>query len=128
MNLTVGQKVKVYDNIGQSLSVHDGSVMKIGRKLVTIQWDFGGFSPTDSVFRIEEGTENDNYEHRWFKTLEQAESDDRLAEARKVLRDADIPVGFRCVLTNSQIEELAAIVKNMLSEKPADYESEIAGR
>jgi hypothetical protein len=49
----------------------------------------------------------------------------KIMAARGVLRDAGIDLAWRCPLTGPQVEELAAIVKNMLSEKPADYESEI---
>lgn len=128
--LTVGQPVKVYDNVGRQMRVFDGMVVKVGRKLVTVQWDFGGFLPAETVFRIDEGTENNGYGHRWFKTLERSEADDRRDAAERTLRKAGIDLrrGTGCPLTGSQIEELAATVKHMLSEKPADYESEIKGK
>jgi hypothetical protein len=125
VNLTVGQKVIVFDGIGGRIKRHDGAVAKVGRKLVTIKWPLFIANPYETQFRIEEGKENDGYGHRWFKTLEQAEADDRLHEARKTLNDAGLLIDYRCKLTNPQLEELAGIVKQMLSEKPADYESEI---
>lgn len=128
MNLTVGQKVKVYDNVGRQVQVFDGTVVKVGRKLVTVQWAFGGFSPAETQFRMDEGTENDGYGHRWFKTLDQAETDDRLTAAREVLRNARVSIERASPLTGPQIEELAATVEHMLSEKPADYESEVEGK
>lgn len=129
MTLTVGQKVVVFDGTYRGGAKRfDGEVTRVGRKLVTVQWNFGGFSPTDATFRIETGQENDQWGRRWFKTVEQAEADDRLAEAKRVLREADVIVGHRCLLTDPQIEELSAIVRNMLAEKPANHESEIAGR
>lgn len=125
--LTVGQPVKVYDNTYRACRVYDGTVVKIGRKLVTIQWNFSGFTPTETVFRMDDGTENDGYGHRWFKTVEQAEADDRLAAAREYLLAVGIELTFRSDLTGPQIEELAATVKHMLSEKPADSASETKG-
>lgn len=51
-----------------------------------------------------------------------------ISVARELLRAAGVEITFRCNLTGPQIEELAATVKHMLREKPADYESEIEGR
>jgi hypothetical protein len=49
----------------------------------------------------------------------------RIAEARGYLRYNGVDLDSWCKLTGPQIEELAAIVNHMLSEKPADYESEV---
>lgn len=116
MNLTVGQKVKLYNSIYRT-QVDNGIVTKVGRTLATISWGSG-----EKQFRMLNGDENAPNGFRWFKTLEQAEADDRLTEAETTLRNAGLNIMShrQCPLTNPQIEELAAIVRQMLSEKPAD--------
>jgi hypothetical protein len=58
-------------------------------------------------------------DERWLGPVPQID------EALAYLRRNGISLAWRCPLTGSQIEGLAAIVKNMLDERPADHESEI---
>jgi hypothetical protein len=131
MNLTVGQKVKVWESEGRRPEARDGEITKVGRTLVMIKWfrwgGWGGKYSHEEQFRIDTGRRNDRYGNSYFKTLEQAEADERIAAAREYLRAAGVEFTYRSSLTNSQIEELAAIVRNMLSEVPADYDSEVKG-
>lgn len=120
MNLTVGQKVKVYGRYHYPTSVDEGTITKVGRKLVTIKV----FTREDQ-YRMDTRKDND-LGNSWFKTLEEAEVDDRIQEARRFLgQEAHVTISGASPLTNPQIEELAAIIRHMLSEKPADYESEV---
>lgn len=69
--LRVGDKVKVFDinghRHGQPESGWDGEVVKVGTKLVTIDYHH-----SRQVFRIAGGLANDNYGHQVFKTLPDA--------------------------------------------------------
>ena len=123
MNLTVGQKVKVYGRYHYPTSVETGEVIKVGRKLATIK-----VFTSEDQYRMDTGRDN-GHGNSWFKTLEQAEADGRIEEARRFLgQEARVTIHGASPLTNPQVEELAAIVKQMLSEKPADYASEIKDR
>jgi hypothetical protein len=127
VNLTVGQKVRVIGRYHYPTSDETAEVVKLGRKYATVAW-----GPRDNQrdqFDMETGyIKGDHYGNTArIKTLEEAAADDRLAEAMKVLSDAKVRFDYGCPLSAAQREELAGIVKHMLSEKPADYESEIGG-
>lgn len=128
MNLTVGQKVKMIGRHHYPTSDQTVEVIKLGRKYATVSW--GPAPHQQGQFDMETGyVKGDRYGNgARLKTLEQAETEDRIAEARAVLHAACVDITYGCRLTSPQIEELAATVKHMLSEKPADYESEIKGR
>lgn len=114
MNLTMGQKVLVYWWTGRGRDPEPAEVINVGRKLVTLRW--GGHAVK---FRMDTGHDN-GYGNSWFKTYEQAESDDRRDEAVTALRGAGVDITNRSKLTCPQIEELAATVKRMLSEKTGE--------
>lgn len=124
MNLTVGQQVRVFARLRRlpngSVST-EAEVTAVRRKYAIVQWPEarGGVE-----FEVATGESRDGYYR--VKTLEQADADDRLIAAKTTLNTAGLVLVAPYLLTNPQVEELAAIVKNMLAEKPADYESEVA--
>ena len=122
MNLTVGQKVRVIGRRRYPTSDETAEVVKLGRKYATVAWGEGNWQQ-DQFDMLTGYIKGDRYGNTArIKTLEQAEADDRLAAAKQSLWDAGIRMDTvnRCLLTNPQIEELAAIIKHMLSEKPAE--------
>lgn len=104
-----GQVVYVYDVNGGRGGVpkeQPGTVVKVGRKLVTVEYGHG----YTKAFRIEDGRSNDNYGHHWIKTEGQRRTDNRRSEAVATLRDAGITVEPRCRLTVGTLETLALVV------------------
>lgn len=135
LNLTVGQKVAVSRGLGRRTERADGEVVKICRKYVTVAWGEGHYR--QDQFDIETGYLKGD---RWgnvsrIKTVEQAEADSRFKDAKRYLYSVGVDVSYRSALnpydvrlSQPLVEELAAIVRNRLAEKPTDYESEIQGR
>lgn len=66
-----GDKVKVFDVNGPSHGMPesgwDGEIVKVGTKLVTIE-----YGHTKQTFRIVTGSANDDYGHQMFMTIEAA--------------------------------------------------------
>jgi hypothetical protein len=90
-DLKVGDRVQVFDvngsRLGQPKGGYDGTVVKMGRKLVTVKYDHG-----ESVFRLETGQANDAYGHQHLRTVEQAAEDLRKTEAMQQLREVGLDV------------------------------------
>lgn len=113
MNLTVGQKVKVCgQRHGRIAGDDDGEIIKLGRKYATVTW-----GPA-------------HYQTREFEIATGYEKGDRYGNGIRLSVGVDVtyrsPLNPQNThLSQPQIEELAAIVRQMLSEKPADYDSEV---
>lgn len=134
--LSVGQEVLLFGlGLGGRSAPRAARVMEVGRKYATVAW--GEDLYRQDQFDIGTGyVKGDLYGNgARIKTLEQAATDERYDEAKRYLFSVGVDVTYRSALNPDDIhlspalvEELAAIVKNMLSEKPADYESEIQGK
>lgn len=110
VTLKVGDEVRVFD--GRSARGEPATVVKVGRKLVTVNGP--ATYSRDEVFRLDEQTFNGPaYGHgRWFKTFEQVAEGERMQAAMDVLTNAGISFGWRAIrFTVDQLEELAALVQ-----------------
>ena len=108
VTLAVGQRVWIYDvNDRYGNGPVEGTVSKIGRKLVTVQ---SGKYRTESVFRLDDQHANDGFRHRWFRTDEQREAHDRRQVAEDALKKAGVQV-WQAKLTTEQVEAIAQIVR-----------------
>lgn len=105
--LQAGDEVRVFDRThGRGVTEYPGTVMKIGRTLVTIT-----YRSHEDKFRMDTGRINDNYGGIWFKTLEQAAADKRAEAAEKVLKVAGFEVSLGHHPAPALIEALAAAVE-----------------
>ena len=87
-DLEVGQEVILRDVNERRLGAPVvGTVVKIGRKLVTIE---GGYQARQ--YRLEDQSENNGYGHRWFETLEQREEAARRDADREVINGAGFDI------------------------------------
>jgi hypothetical protein len=106
-DLKAGDRVQVFDvnglRMGQPKGGLDGTVVKVGRKLITVQY---GHSYT-KVFRLEDGRANDDYGHQCIKTPEQAAEDARRVELVQRLRDGGLEVRNGQRLSTRALEAVA---------------------
>jgi hypothetical protein len=111
--LEVGDRVQVFDingrRMGQPAGGWDGTVVKVGRKLITVQYQS---AHNTKAFRLDSGSANDDYGHQHVRTVEQATADLRRAEALRRLRDAGVTI--ECSRINAYstqtLEALAAVL------------------
>lgn len=82
-----------------------GTVVKVGRVLVTVQNEYG----QDQVFRLEDGRANDRQGFCWIKTLDQVALDQRRAAALVTIHSAGLSFtsSLGGGLTVGQLETLA---------------------
>lgn len=110
MQVKQGDEVRIFDQngarIGQPEGGWPGTVVKIGRSLVTIE-----YRGKQDPFRLDTRVINDRYGHRWFKTLEQAAEDERLRVALATLKAHSIRLDSGHGLTVEQIEALAEVAR-----------------
>jgi hypothetical protein len=102
-DLKVGDRVQVFESFRrQPQGGLDATVVKVGRKLITVK-----YGHCESVFRLENGRINNDYGHSWIRTVEQAAEDLRRKELVQRLRDGgvDLRVG-----TQFAMETLEALV------------------
>jgi hypothetical protein len=106
--LKVGDRVQVFSvngpRRGQPKGGEDGTVTKVGRKLVTVEYGYGS-----KVFRMEDGSINDDYGHVHIKTVEQAAEDLRRGDALDQLREAGVVIQFDRKFSTETLEALAEI-------------------
>jgi hypothetical protein len=111
-DLKVGDEVRVFDTNGRRSGQPEGgwlgTVIKIGRKYVTI--DYGRKAES---FEFGGRRANDPYGHRHFKTLDQVTLDDRRQRAKAVLSDHKIRLDMGHQLALDQIEALADFVRKL---------------
>lgn len=116
--LEEGQEVVVFTHASIRKSNNrprPGIILKVGRKLVTIEYGEPGsdWKPT-AQFRIETGMINDDYGRLYFLTLDQAEEQQRREAALAILREHKVQLGMHGTahgFTTAQIEQLAAVVE-----------------
>jgi hypothetical protein len=102
---TVGQQVWVYDVNARGWGPAVGTVAKVGRKLVHVDYGYGQTS-----FRIEDGTRNDSYKRQWIRTLEErVEEDERTALSTR-LREAGIQIRHGVSLTLPALRALVRVL------------------
>lgn len=106
----VGDTVKVFDvngkRRGQPEGGWDGKVLKVGRKLVTIEYPGGRWGGRQ--FRLEDGRANDTYgSHTLFLTLPEVALRQRRQDAIASLRRHGVEIERCCNLTAHQSEVLA---------------------
>lgn len=105
-DLKVGDRVQVFDvngsRMGQPRGGWDGTVVKVGRKLITIQYG----NHYTQVFRLDSGRANDAYGHLWIKTSEQAAEDARRGELIQRLRDGGLEIRVGARVSTSMLEAL----------------------
>lgn len=108
-DLVVGDPVKVFDvngrHIGQPEGGWDGTVVHIGRKLITVE-----YGPHRKKFRLDSGTVNDKYEHQHILTVSEAAFNRRYRHAVETLYAHGVDVLWRARLSLAQVEELASVV------------------
>lgn len=108
--LRAGDEVRVFDQndgrMGQPEGGWPGVVTNIGRKLIRIE-----YRNKVDAFRLDTGRINDNYGHRWFKTMEQVAESKRRSSAMAVLNAHKISLDFGHRLTLEQIEALAELAR-----------------
>lgn len=106
-----GMKVKVFDvnnsRAGQPGGGWDGTVTAVRRTKCDI--DYG--EPRQKTFDIERQRVEDGYSHRFFKTLEQAEQDDRYGAAKAVIVDSGLTRGNVGDIPLHKLEAIAEILK-----------------
>lgn len=105
----VGDEVRVFDvngrRKGQPEGGWPGTVIKVGRQLVTIQFD-----TKTQQFRIDTRAANDGYEHQSFKTPDEARLNQRRDVALRVLRARGVRLASDHDLTTVEVEALAAVL------------------
>lgn len=100
----VDQRVWVYDvNAPRGRGPSEGTVTKVGRKLVTVRDRYGH----SAVYRIDGGTINDNYGHQWIRTDAERDEHERYKAAVESLRAVRVELQPGCQLTLQQVEALA---------------------
>lgn len=107
--LAVGDRVQVFDvngsRMGQPAGGWDGTVVKVGRKLITVQYKS---VHNTKAFRLDGGSANDGYGHQHIKTVEQAAESLRRGGLLRQLREAGLEVRFGFTLSTETLEALAA--------------------
>lgn len=83
--LEVGDRVQVFTSYrrGQPKDGYDGTVMKVGRVLIQVQY---GGSTSWTPFRMDTGIINDNYGQVRIKTPEQVKEDNEYRDLSERLR------------------------------------------
>jgi hypothetical protein len=79
-DLAVGEEVILRDVNERGAVFPRGTVVKVGRTLVTIKDRYG-----EQQYRIEEQHKNDQWQHGWFQTMDQYEAEQRHSAARDTL-------------------------------------------
>lgn len=115
-DLKAGDRVQVFDmngpRMGQPKGGWDGTVVKVGRKLITVQYRW---QHQTQVFRLETGQANDDYGHSWIKTAAQVDEDLRRAGLVQRLRDGGLDVRMGRQLPMRTLEAVAKALDDTLS-------------
>lgn len=109
-DIYVGMKVKVFDvngrRIGQPDSGWDGVVTAVRRTKCDI--DYG--DPRRYAFDIERQRIEDGYAHRYFKTLEEADHDERYGAAKAAILASGLGKGDLTQIPLVKLEAIAALL------------------
>lgn len=118
-DLQVGDRVQVFDvngsRKGQPKGGWDGIVVKVGRKLITV--DYVSARQGGDVFRIDTGYRNDDYAHQYLKTVEQAAASLRRGKAVERLRNGGLELTPRVEIPTETLEALVAVLERKASDK-----------
>lgn len=110
MKLEPGQKVKVYTGWRRNrIGSCEGTVTKVGRTLATITW--GSAWHETGQFYMDGGSEKGEFSDRYFKTLEEAERDERRSVAVNLLGEHGIDLTYRFKGSLEMLEALAEVVR-----------------
>jgi hypothetical protein len=111
-DIYVGMKVKVFDvngrRLGQPDEGWDGEVVAVRRTKCDIE--YGSGDPRQRTFDIDSQHVEDNYRHRYFRTLEEAETVARTSAARAVINDKIVREGMSRIPLE-KLEAIAAILQ-----------------
>jgi hypothetical protein len=114
-DLKVGDRVQVFDVNGRRRGAPkgglDGTVVKVGRKLITVRYGHG----YTKVFRLDGGRANDDYGHQWIETPEQAADNARRDELVQRLRDGGLEVRIGRQLPTRTLEAVAKALDESVS-------------
>jgi hypothetical protein len=102
------QRVWVYDiNRRRSAGPEEATVVKVGRKLVTVKRIYG-----EETFRIVDGVRNDSYGHAHILTDEDRNAEDRRSAAVKRLKAAHlgIALGYERSFPLDTLEAIVAVL------------------
>ena len=80
----------------------EGTVVKVGRALVTVQYGHG----YQKVFRIETGVANDNYGHEWIETDEERQEREERQDLTQRLHRAGLRLDFGVVIPTGQLRRI----------------------
>jgi hypothetical protein len=109
-DIKVGDEVRVFDISGKRVGQPDGGwpgkVVKVGRKLVHIE-----YIGRAKTFRLVDRKADDSYGHRYFMTLEQVALSERRQRALDVLKRNAIRLDHGHQLSLEQIEALAEVAR-----------------
>ena len=106
---TLEQRVWVYDiNRRRSAGPEEATVVKVGRKLVTVKRIYG-----EETFRIVDGVRNDAYGHALIRTDEDRDAEDRRSAAVKRLKAAHlgIALGYEQSFPLETLESIVAVLE-----------------
>lgn len=113
-DIYVGMKVKVFDvngrRLGQPDGGWDGEVVAVRRTKCDIEYGRGGRG--ERTFDIDSQRIEDNFGHRYFRTLEEAETVARTSAAREVINEKIVREG----MSRIPLEKLEAIAAILTSE------------
>lgn len=107
---TVEQRVWVYDiNRRRSAGPEEATVVKVGRKLVTVKRVYG-----EETFRIVDGVRNDGYGHAHIRTDEDRAADERRSIATQRLKAAHlgIALGYERTFPLETLESIVAVLES----------------
>lgn len=111
--IKVGDEVRVFDVNGRRMGMPEGgwpgTVLKVGRSLVTIQAPRCG-----GVFRLDTRRSNDSWAHGSFMTVEEAAESVRYEKASETLRELGIQIIAKCEgdFTAADLEALVKLVRS----------------
>jgi len=107
-DIYVGMKVKVFDvnsrRSGQPGGGWDGTVTAVRRTKCDIEYG----DPGRITFDIDRQRIEDGYGHRFFRTLEEADHEERYSAAKKIIVNSGLTKGD---LSHIPVEKLEAIAK-----------------
>lgn len=112
-DLKVGDRVQVFDangsREGQPPGGWDGTVVKVGRRLITVTYGHG----YTTAFRLDDqGRSNDSYGHQHIETVEQAAENARRSEVEAKLRVLGIDLRRQVRIPTDKLEALVTILED----------------
>lgn len=113
-DLKPGDRVQVFDingsRMGQPKCGWDGTVVKVGRKLIYVTYPRARCRTDGDAFRLDTGRRNDNVAHQRIQTVEQAAKNQRRSVAVNHLRENGLDLNRRRDLATDTLEALVAVL------------------